>query len=134
MTGLAWILFWLTIPMVLLLITKIVDTVMNMWPVEYRTVERIVYVDRPVTKTKTVHVDRPVTKTKTVHVDRPKKTKITQKKSDKSEKPDFLHEVVSGLSSLGLKKTDAKKMVSRIYSPKTHPDVDSLLKDCISKL
>ena len=122
MTGLAWILFWLTIPMVLLLITKIVDTVMNMWPVEYRTVERIVYVDRPVTKTKTVHVDRP------------KKTKITQKKSDKSEKPDFLHEVVSGLSSLGLKKTDAKKMVSRIYSPKTHPDVDSLLRDCISKL
>ena len=122
MTGLAWILFWLTIPMVLLLITKIVDTVMNMWPVEYRTVERIVYVDRPVTKTKTVYVDRP------------KKTKITQKKSDKSEKPDFLHEVVSGLSSLGLKKTDAKKMVSRIYSPKTHPDVDSLLRDCISKL
>ena len=133
MTGLAWMLFWLTLPMVLLLITKIVNMVMDMSPVEYRTVERIVYVDRPVTKTKTVYVDRPK-KTKKETKKTKKEIKITQKKSDKSEKPDFLHEVVSGLSSLGLKKTDAKKMVSRIYSPKTHPDVDSLLKDCISKL
>ena len=59
MTGLAWMLFWLTLPMVLLLITKIVNMVMDMSPVQYRTVERIVYVDRPVTKTKTVYVDRP---------------------------------------------------------------------------
>ena len=123
MTGLAWTLFWFTLPMALCFITKIVDMVMSMWPVEYRTVEKIVYVDRPVTKTRTVYVDR-AKKAK-------KKSKVTK---EKPQKPDFLHEVVAGLSGLGLKKADAKKMVSRMYNPSIHPDVDSLLKDCISKL
>ena len=46
----------------------------------------------------------------------------------------MVDQAISGLSNLGLKKKDAKKLVDGVCSTKTYDSVEKLLADCFSQL
>ena len=46
----------------------------------------------------------------------------------------IVDEAISGLSNLGLKKKDAKKLVDGLCSAKTYDSAEKLLADCFSQL
>ena len=125
MTGLAWTLFWFTLPMALCFMTKIIEMVFDFWPTRYQTVEKIVYVDRPVTKT--IYVNRP-----NKPPERRKEQRVSKEKV--AEEPSFIQDTILALHKLGMKKSEAKKTVAQVYNPNSHSSVELLLKDCISKL
>lgn len=79
-----------------------------------------IYKEKPVYKTKVVE--------KIVYRDRPSEPK--PQPVDGSIKND----VVSGLCGLGIRKQDAKKIVSSLSAKKNYRNADSLMRDCLASL
>jgi hypothetical protein len=70
-----------------------------------------------------------------------KRKKTQQPKTVKPPKPKnkelntaILNEVAAGLSNLGFKAGDAKKIASQLMQDKTYQDAETLMKDCLKKI
>ena len=115
--------FWFFFPFLGLVAVRVISTmyeIIDALPnkTQYIPVERerIVYRDRPVTVERIVYRDRPVSPNK------PKQNK------------QIVNDVVSGLAGLGLKKKEAKALVSKLCDKKHYQDAKQLLEDCIATL
>lgn len=82
----------------------------------YKTVEKVVYKEKPVYKEKIVYRDKPAIK------------------KDKTDKNLFIDDVVSSLVGLGVNKKQAKILTSNLCEKKKYINAESLLMDCLKYL
>tara|TARA_R100000008_G_scaffold84430_1_gene71772 strand:+ start:1543 stop:1968 length:426 start_codon:yes stop_codon:yes gene_type:complete len=120
------------LPIAAAFLAPLVGGMIVLWITVWQSsLELIDHLKKPKIVTKSVYVDRPVTVYKTI------KEKITEPQKEKNTKPkvpDFIEETIGGLHSLGLKKSQAKKIVAKVYDANIHSNTESLLKDCLSHL
>jgi hypothetical protein len=120
-----WIIWAMVLPYIICFLGNVICKLYEISP--SKTVYVKEYVDRPVVKTvyRTKRVTRPQVQQVAI-----REPKIQQIQVD----PVMLEEAVEGLAGLGVKKSQAKKMVKDMTSKKDYSSVEDLLGDCFSQL
>lgn len=121
-----WIIWAIVLPYIIWFLGDIICKIYDIMP--SKTVYVREYVDRPTIRTiyKKVYSAQPV-------ASNPKATSQPKPK-EQAVDPVIFSEAVSGLASLGVKKSEAKKMVKRLCSKENYSSVEELLSDCFSQL
>ena len=121
-----WIIWMIALPYIIWFLGDIICKLYAISP--SKTVYVKQYVDRPV---KTVY--RRITQPQQI-VAREPKTQQTRQTQQTQTDPIILKEAVEGLTSLGAKRSRAKKIVQDIASRKNYSSVEELLGDCFPYL
>ena len=120
-----WIIWAIVLPYIIWFLGDIICKLYAISP------SKTVYVDRPVVKT--VYRSRYVTVPQS-----PKPQKATTVAPTKKEPVvvdvSMVNEAVAGLTNLGVKRSEARKMVNTLCQKKKYSSVEDLLADCFSKL
>ena len=120
-----WIIWMGVLPYIMWVLGDFICKIYDIMP------SKTVYVDRPVVKT--VYRSRVVTVPQS-----PKPQKATTvaptKKEPVAVDVSMVNEAVAGLANLGVKKSEARKMVNTLCQKKKYSSVEDLLADCFSKL
>mgnify|MGYP001242415343 CR=1 FL=1 len=118
-----WIIWAAALPYIIWFITDMICRIYEAMP--SKTVYVKEYVDRPVVRTiyKKVNSPQPIVS----------KTKVEPKKEKETDSI-ILNEAVSGLVGIGVKKSEAKKMVKKLCSKESYSSAEKLLSDCFSQL
>ena len=121
-----WVIWAFVLPYIIWFLGDFICKIYDIMP--SKTVYVKEYVDRPVIRTIYKRVNSPqpaVSDSKSASQPKPKEQTVD---------PVIFSEAVSGLTGLGVKKSEAKKMVTRLYSKQNYSSVEELLSDCFSQL
>ena len=121
-----WIIWAIVLPYIIWFLGDIICKIYDIMP--SKTVYVREYVDRPTIRTiyKKVYSPQPV-------ASNPKVTSQPKPK-EQAVDPVIFSEAVSGLVSIGVKKSEAKKMVKKLCSKESYSSAEKLLSDCFSQL
>ena len=120
-----WIVWAAALPYIIWFLGDIICKLYDLSP--SKTVYVKEYIDRPVVKT--------VYRTKTTTRPQPQQIVIQEPKTQQKQvDPVIPKEAVEALANLGVKKSQAKKIVKDVTSKKDYSSVEELLGDCFPRL